>query len=48
MVHAYFSQRIENIVTDMEMCFSAAESSRLALADAAGVTADDAAEGAAQ
>ena len=48
MVHAYFSQRIENIVTDMEMCFSAAESSRLALADAAGVTADNPAEGAAQ
>ena len=47
-VHAYFSQRIENIVTDMEMCFSAAESSRLALADAAGVTADNPAEGAAQ
>ena len=31
-VHAYFSQRIENIVTDMEMCFSAAESSRVELA----------------
>ena len=36
-VHAYFSQRIENIVTDMEMCFSAAESSRVELARAAGV-----------
>ena len=36
-VHAYFSQRIENIVTDMEMCFSAAENSRIELARAAGV-----------
>jgi hypothetical protein len=36
-VHAYFSQRIENIVTDMEMCFSAAESSRVELARAAGI-----------
>ena len=36
-VHAYFSQRIENIVTDMEMCFSAAESGRVELARAAGV-----------
>lgn len=36
-VHAYFSQRIENIVTDMEMCFSAAETSRIELARAAGV-----------
>ena len=36
-VHAYFSQRIENIVTDMEMCFSAAESSRVELARAVGV-----------
>lgn len=24
-VHAYFSQRIENIVTDMEQCFSMVE-----------------------
>lgn len=24
-VHAYFSQRIENIITDMELCFSLAE-----------------------
>ena len=36
-VHAYFSQRIENIVTDMEMCFSAAENSRIELARAVGV-----------
>ena len=36
-VHAYFSQRIENIVTDMEMCFSAAENSRIELARAADV-----------
>ena len=36
-VHAYFSQRIENIVTDMEVCFSAAENSRIELARAAGV-----------
>ena len=36
-VHAYFSQRIENIVTDMEMCFSVAENSRIELARAAGV-----------
>lgn len=36
-IHAYFSQRIENIVTDMEMCFSAAENSRIELARAAGV-----------
>ena len=36
-VHAYFSQRIENIVTDMEMSFSAAENSRIELARAAGV-----------
>lgn len=36
-VHAYFSQRIESIVTDMEMCFSAAESSRVELARAAGI-----------
>ena len=36
-VHTYFSQRIENIVTDMEMCFSAAENSRIELARAAGV-----------
>ena len=36
-VHAYFSQRIENIVTDMEMCFSVAENNRIELARAAGV-----------
>ncbi len=36
-VHAYFSQRIENIVTDMEMCFSVAENRRIELARAAGV-----------
>jgi len=47
------SQRIENIVTDMEMCFSVAENNRIELARAAGVKgvlessihADDRAEG---
>lgn len=31
-VHAYFAQRIENIVTDMEQCFSLVEAQRASLA----------------
>jgi len=32
-VHAYFSQRVENIVTDMEQCFSVVEASADKLSD---------------
>ena len=35
-VHAYFSQRLENIITDMEQCFSMAEAKEQKLAKLAG------------
>ena len=35
-VHAYFSQRLENIITDMEQCFSMAEAKETQLAQLAG------------
>lgn len=33
MIHAYFSQRLENIVTDMEACFSLVETNPSAFAE---------------
>jgi biopolymer transport protein ExbB len=33
MIHAYFSQRLENIVTDMESCFSLMETNHAAFAE---------------
>lgn len=35
-VHAYFTQRLENIITDMEQCFSLVEANRKVLAGKAG------------
>lgn len=35
-VHAYFNQRLENIITDMEQCFSMAEAKEKQLAQLAG------------
>ncbi|MGM9541035.1 MotA/TolQ/ExbB proton channel family protein [Anaerovibrio sp.] len=39
-VHSYFTQRLENIITDMEQCFSLVEASRKALLDKAGNMSD--------
>ena len=35
-VHAYFTQRIESIVTDMEQCFSLVEGAKDALSSSEG------------
>ena len=35
-VHSYFTQRLENIITDMEQCFSLVEASRKALSGKSG------------
>ncbi len=35
-VHAYFTQRIESIVTDMEQCFSLVEGAKDALSSGEG------------
>ena len=39
-VHAYFSQRLENIVTDMEQCFSLVEEHVAGLRDASGTVTE--------